>query len=200
MRAPAPSTSCAAAAIAALACSLCTAPAAADDAGTSAPRPVLVVAAPQIASTDVDDRAVAVVVAHLRSLDLDVIVVRVAVNATDAGSVRDGAKKILDAGTARGALWIDAGREDDVGLYALPRDGTELYGRRVKAPRGKTATALEQLAGIASAAGEELAQGRATGLPKVDVAGSGDQGIGANDARSEAPFCHGTLSPNVPPT
>ena len=189
MRTPAPSTSCAAAVFAAVATLLCTASAGADEPiKATAPRPVIVVAAPQLASTDVDDRAVAVVVAHLQSLDIDVQVVRIATNATDTASVRDGAKKLLDAGAARGALWIDAGREEDVGLYALPRDGTELYGRRVKAPRGKTATALELLAGIAAAAGEELAQGRATGLPKVDVTDSEGAGIGATagtDARPE---------------
>lgn len=157
---------------------LCAVPAFAQEAANAGPgpvivvaaaRPVIVLAAPQVDGTDVDDRAVAVVSAHLRSLDLDVRVVRPDAAAWDLTSVRDGARKLITAASARGALWIDAASEEDLGLYALQRDGVELYGRRVTSARGKTATALESLAGIATAVGEELAQGHATGLPKVDV-------------------------------
>lgn len=158
---------------------LCAAPAAAQETASAAPRPVIVLAAPQVGGTDVDDRAVAVVAAHLRSLDLDVRVVRPDAAAWDLASVRDGARKLITAASARGALWIDATGEEDLGLYALERDGDELYGRRVTSARGKTATALESLAGIATAVGEELSLGHATGLPKIDVTPGG----GATETR-----------------
>ncbi len=160
---------CAAPASVALAALLCTSPAAAQAAASTAPtsasvRPILVLASPQVAGTDVDDRAIAVVTAHLRALDIDVRVVR---PEAAAGDLEDGTRnagsfvpaiaplrKLIAAASARGALWLDAAHEEDFGLYALERDGDELYGRRVIAARGKTATALESLAGIAAAVGE----------------------------------------------
>ena len=164
---------------------LCTASASAQEApGTTASaKPVLVLAAPQVAGTDVDDRAVAVVTAHLRALSIEVRVVRTEATNGDLSSVRDGARKLIGSASARGALWLDAENEDNLGLYALERDGDQLYGRRVVTAPGKTATALESLAGIATAVGEELSQGHATGLPKVDVAKSEGS---ANKDRAEA--------------
>ena len=92
---------------------LCAVPAFAQEAANAGPgpvivvaaaRPVIVLAAPQVDGTDVDDRAVAVVSAHLRSLDLDVRVVRPDAAAWDPTSVRDGARKLITAASARGAL------------------------------------------------------------------------------------------------
>ena len=173
----------------ALAALLCTASASAQQApgGAASTRPLLVLAAPQIEGTDVDDRAVAVVTAHLRALSIDVRVVRTEATNGDLSGVRDGARKLIGSVSARGALWIDAGSEDNLGLYALERDGDELYGRRVVAAPGKTATALESLAGIAAAVGEELSQGHATGLPKVDVTSTPDRSDARNDASNSAP-------------
>ncbi|MFO0589637.1 MAG: hypothetical protein U0441_19015 [Polyangiaceae bacterium] len=168
----------------ALAILLCGAAASAQTAPDSASttRPLLVLAAPQVEGTDVDDRAVAVVTAHLRALSIDVRVVRTEATNGDLSGVRDGARKLIGSVSARGALWIDAGSEENLGLYALERDGDELYGRRVVAAPGKTATALESLAGIAAAVGEELSQGHATGLPKIDVTAKPNRG----DARADA--------------
>jgi hypothetical protein len=170
--------------LAGLAQVLCALSAAADD--TAAPRPILVLAAPQLAGTDLDDRAIAVVAAHLRPLDLDLRVVRPEGSSRDLAQLRADARKLLDAG-ARGAIWIDVSQPSDLGLYALKQGGDELYGRRLEGAPGKPAAALESLAGIAAAAAEELLLGRTTGLVKIDVPLPGPLATPASEARAVAP-------------
>ncbi|WP_437315865.1 hypothetical protein [Sorangium sp. So ce385] len=158
-----------------MACTLLALPAAAEapSAAREAPRaaraPVLVLAAFPGAGP-IEERAIDLVAAHVRPLGVRLQVVRRGAPTRALHTLLPDARALADAWDARGVLWIDAGSNDELALYAVERGGDQVYGRRIPVPPGQTTAALESLANIAGAVAEELREGRIAGLAEVDVA------------------------------
>ncbi|XXT51409.1 hypothetical protein WMF23_07510 [Sorangium sp. So ce542] len=146
------------------------APSAAREAPSAAREaPVLVLAAFPGAGR-IDERAIDLVAAHVRPLGVRLQVVRAGAPRRALHTLLPDARALADAWDARGVLWIDAGSDDELALYAVERGGDQVYGRRIPVPPGQTTAALESLANIAGAVAEELREGRIAGLAEVDVA------------------------------
>ncbi|WP_437936692.1 hypothetical protein [Sorangium sp. So ce341] len=144
-------------------------PSAAREPPSAARAPVLVLAAFPGAGR-IDERAIDLVAAHVRPLGVRLQVVRAGAPRRALHTLLPDARALADAWDARGVLWIDAGSNDELALYAVERGGDQVYGRRIPVPPGQTTAALESLANIAGAVAEELREGRIAGLAEVDVA------------------------------
>jgi hypothetical protein len=129
--------------------------------------PVIVLLAPNLELTDVDDRAVGTLGARVRATGIKVVVVRRPV--AELRALAADSKALIATWSARGALWIDVGRPDEAALYLVTRDGEQIFGRTIPAPEGKTSATLETLANIAASVSEELLEGRIVELSPVKV-------------------------------
>lgn len=129
--------------------------------------PVIVLLAPDLELSDVDDRAVGTLGARVRATGVKVVIVRRAVAELRALAVDS--KPLIAASGARGALWVDVGRPDKAALYLVTRDGEQVFGRTIPAPEGKTSATLETLANIAASVSAELLEGRIVELSPVTV-------------------------------
>ncbi|WP_437723158.1 hypothetical protein [Sorangium sp. So ce861] len=187
----------------AVACALLALPAAAEAprAAREAPRaaraPVLVLAAFPGAG-GIDERAIALVGAHVRPLGVRLQVVRPGAPKPALRALLPDGRALADAWDARGVLWIDAGSRGELALYVVERGGDQVYGRRIPVLPGQTATALESLANIAGAVAEELREGRVAGLTKVDVA-AGAPAAAALPEPVAAPAPAAPPAPEAPP-
>lgn len=150
---------------------------------SAAGQPVIVLLAPEIEGSDVDDRAVGTLGARVRATGIKVVVVRR--KADDLRAVAADSRALITTWGARGALWIDVGRPDEAALYLVTRDGEQVFGRTIPAPEGKTSATLETLANIAASVSEELLEGRIVELKPVEVP-------------APAPPLERTASPNTP--
>lgn len=151
-----------------LADALSTRAAAADSpAATPSAAPAIVLLAPELDRSDVDDRAVGTLGARVRAAGIQVVVVRRKVPELHALAAES--KALIATWGARGALWVDIGRSDEAALYLVTRDSEQVFGRTIPAPEGKTSATLETLANIAASVAEELLEGRIVELSPVKV-------------------------------
>lgn len=133
----------------------------------AATAPVIVLLAPDLEPSDVDDRAVGTLGARVRANGVNVVVVRRAV--ADIEHLAADSKRFIEVSGARGALWVDVGRPNEAALYLVTRDGEQVFGRTIAAPEGKTSATLETLANIAASVSAELLEGRIVELAPVNI-------------------------------
>ncbi len=126
--------------------------------------PAIVLMVPELAS-DLDERALATIGAHLRDLDLRLVTERYDPDELDFRELVTRSRDPLERSDARGILWIDLPRDasSPPALYVLERDREQLYGRQIPSDLGE-AVALETLANVAAMAAVALIEGRAIAL------------------------------------
>jgi hypothetical protein len=113
---------------------------------------------------DHDEHILATVSAHLRELDITLVVER-----HDAGldlrALISASREPIERSDARGILWIDVPDQKggDLALYVVEREGRQIYGRSVAGNVGD-AVAIETLANVAAMAAVALGEGRAIQL------------------------------------
>lgn len=113
---------------------------------------------------DHDEHILATVSAHLRELDVTLVVERH--DATlDLRALISASREPIERSDARGILWIDVPDQQggDLALYVVEREGRQIYGRSIAGNVGD-AVAIETLANVAAMAAVALGEGRAIQL------------------------------------
>ncbi|MFV8753999.1 hypothetical protein ACNOYE_25930 [Nannocystaceae bacterium ST9] len=125
--------------------------------------PTIVLMVPEQAG-ELDEHILATVSAHLRELDVELVVERHAAS-LDLRTLIAASREPTERADARGILWIDVPSKPggDLGLYVVEREGQQIYGRTIAGTVGD-AVAIETLANVAAMAATALSEGRAIQL------------------------------------
>jgi hypothetical protein len=113
---------------------------------------------------DHDEQVLATVSAHLRELDITLVIERHD-SGLDLRGLISASREPIERHDARGILWIDIpdAQGGDLAIYVVERAGQQIFGRSIAGQAGD-AVAIETLANVAAMAAVALGEGRAIQL------------------------------------
>ncbi|MDC0745324.1 hypothetical protein [Polyangium mundeleinium] len=149
----------------------------------AAAQPVLVLLVAKGVRSPLEERAVTLVAAHVRSAGVTLKQVeRPASSSATGDRIADARAVANDEGT-KGVLWVEIGPQDELVLHLLEKEGGRVFRRGVPAPAGQTSAALEALANIAgSAAAELVIEGHIVTMTSLESADAGSSPAPAAEA------------------
>ncbi|TKD00286.1 hypothetical protein [Polyangium fumosum] len=166
----------------------------------AAARPVLVLLVAKGGSSPLEERAAALIAAHVRSAGVTLKRVERPVSSPDAGERIPDARVVAGDEGAKGVLWAGIGPQGAFVLYLLEKEGGRVFRRDVPAPTGQTSAALEALANIAgSAAAELVIEGHVVTMASLESADDASPPAPGVEAAAPAPLPPPEPPPAPPP-